>query len=315
MELAPAPPPPPAPAGKKSALAFFGLLLALYLPGIVAGVLMLFGGGLALNLYRPLEAPGNRLGFKVYRAGEPVALSTSLPMLEHMGLRVLSEQPYEVGPERGDPFWIHDFQVELVGSDEIEAEEIAPLFEDAFSRVVTGAVESDDFNRLVLLASLSADEITVLRAYAKYMRQIGFALSQAFIESTLASHPRIARMLVQLFKLRFEKGPECPPGCFFFLRLPGVGEKPFSPAQDVEPVYLVRIVGPFTRALAQLKPGDPIYMRGPYGRGFPEPQPDGPLVLVAGGTGAAPILLAAARWRAEVSRAFFGFSDQVSVWP
>ena len=46
----------------------------------------------------------------------------------------------------------------------------------------------------------------VLRAYAKYCKQIGFALSQAFIEATLASHPRIARMLVQLFKLRF--GPQ-----------------------------------------------------------------------------------------------------------
>src|SRR5512137_1497557 len=69
---------------------------------------------------------------------------------------------------------------------------------------MTGVVENDDFNRLVLLASLSADEITVLRAYAKYMRQIGFALSQSFIEATLASHPRIARLLVQLFKLRFD---------------------------------------------------------------------------------------------------------------
>jgi glutamate dehydrogenase len=161
-------------------------------------------GGLALNLYRPLEGAPSRLGFKLYRGGEPVALSTSLPMLEHMGVRVLSEQPYEVGPERGDPFWIHDFELDLVGHDEIDAEEIAPLFEEAFARVMAGAVESDDFNRLVLLASLSADEITVLRAYAKYMRQIGFALSQAFIEATLAGHPRIAHMLVQLFKLRFD---------------------------------------------------------------------------------------------------------------
>jgi hypothetical protein len=53
-------------------------------------------------------------------------------------------------------------------------------------------------------------------------------------------------------------------------------------------------------------------MRGPYGKGFPEPQPDRPLILVSGGTGAAPIMLAAARWPAGVSRAFFGFSDLVS---
>ncbi len=44
----------------------------------------------------------------------------------------------------------------------------------------------------------------MLRAYAKYLQQIGFALSQATIEATLAAHPRIARMLVGLFKLRFD---------------------------------------------------------------------------------------------------------------
>ena len=67
-----------------------------------------------------------------------------------------------------------------------------------------GEVENDDFNRLVLRAGLRADEIVVLRAYAKYLKQIGFALSQAAIEATLAAHPRIARMLVALFKLRFD---------------------------------------------------------------------------------------------------------------
>ena len=44
----------------------------------------------------------------------------------------------------------------------------------------------------------------MLRAYAKYLQQIGFPLSQAYIEQTLAAHPRIARMLVDLFRLRFD---------------------------------------------------------------------------------------------------------------
>jgi dihydroorotate dehydrogenase subfamily 1 len=111
-----------------------------------------------------------------------------------------------------------------------------------------------------------------------------------------------------IFKLRLEKGPRCDPGKFFFLRLPGVGEKPFSPAQDLEPVYLVRKVGPFTAALEALKQGDWIYMRGPYGQGFPVPPSGKPLVLVAGGTGSAPIMLAASRWKTSITRAFFGFS-------
>jgi glutamate dehydrogenase len=164
----------------------------------------LTNGGIALNFYQPAGLPSQRLGFKFYKAGAPVALSDSLPMLEHMGVRVLAEHPYEVRSDQAEPLWIHDFELEVAGGEEIDIEAIAPLAEEAFARVFEGRIENDDFNRLVLRAGLAADEIVVLRAYAKYMRQIGFALSQAFIEATLATHPRIARLLVQLFRLRFD---------------------------------------------------------------------------------------------------------------
>ncbi len=115
-----------------------------------------------------------------------------------------------------------------------------------------------------------------------------------------------------IFMLRLKEGPVCRPGRFFFLRLPGVGEKPFSPMQDLEPIYLVRNVGPFTAALERLKPGDAIDMRGPYGKGFPDPEPGRPLVLVGGGTGAAPVILAGTYFRQSVSKAFFGFAGEVT---
>ncbi len=161
-------------------------------------------GATAYALYRPLGASGNRLGFKVYRAGGPVVLSASLPMLEHMGLTVLTENPASVKPAEGSAIWVHDFELELAGVPEIEMEPVRPLFEDAFARVFEGRVENDDFNKLVLRASLSAEEIVVLRAYAKYMKQTGFALSQSYVEATLAANPMIARQLVKLFKLRFD---------------------------------------------------------------------------------------------------------------
>jgi len=155
----------------------------------------------ALSFYRPLGS-NNTLGFKIYHAGSPVVLSESLPMLEHMGVRVLSENPYRIGPDGAAQVWIHDFALQAQVAEEAELETIARLFEDAFGGVFSGRVESDDFNRLVLLAGLAADEIVVLRAYAKYLKQIGFGLSQSYIEATLAANPRIARMLVSLFKLR-----------------------------------------------------------------------------------------------------------------
>lgn len=111
-----------------------------------------------------------------------------------------------------------------------------------------------------------------------------------------------------MFRLSLERGPRSDPGTFFFLRLPGVGEKPFSPASDLEPVYLVRKVGPFTTALEALEPGDAIFVRGPYGKGFPEPPVGAHVVFVAGGTGVAPIMMAARRWQSRAIKAFLGFS-------
>lgn len=158
---------------------------------------------LALALYWPLGGAPGALGLKVYRFGEPVVLSDSLPMLEHMGVRVLGEANYRIDGVDGSIF-LHDFELQARPAAEIEPETLARLFEDAFARVLRGEVENDAFNRLVLLAGLAADEIVVLRAYAKYLKQIGFAQSQATIAGTLAAHPRIARMLVGLFKLRFD---------------------------------------------------------------------------------------------------------------
>jgi glutamate dehydrogenase len=162
---------------------------------------------LALALYRPLGAAEGALGFKVYRLGEAIVLSDSLPMLEHMGVRVLGEQNHRVDSGQDDEatsISLHDFELQATLDDELEPERLSRLFEDTFARVFRGEVENDDFNRLVLRAGLAADEIVVLRAYAKYLKQTGFALSQATIETTLAAHPRIARMLVSLFRLRFD---------------------------------------------------------------------------------------------------------------
>jgi glutamate dehydrogenase len=161
---------------------------------------------LALALYRPLGAEPGALGFKVYRLGGTVILSDSLPMLEHMGVRVLGENNHHLGGG-GDvtqTVSLHDFELQATVSDEIEPDALARLFEDTFARVFRGDVENDDFNRLVLRAGLSAEEIVVLRAYAKYLKQIGFPLSQPAIEAALGAQPRIARMLVRLFKLRFD---------------------------------------------------------------------------------------------------------------
>jgi glutamate dehydrogenase len=164
---------------------------------------------LALSLYRPADAAPGVLRFRLLRSGAPVTLSDSLPMLEHMGFKVQDERPHRVSPAGTPPVWLHDFGIvgAIAG---IDVATMHTVFEQAFAQIVHGEVENDDFNRLVAAAQLPAADIVVLRAYAKYMRQIGFPLSQAYIEATLAAHPDIASLLIGMFRARFDPalGPE-----------------------------------------------------------------------------------------------------------
>ncbi|MEA1938717.1 MAG: NAD-glutamate dehydrogenase, partial [Pseudomonadota bacterium] len=160
---------------------------------------------IGLNLYRPLEARENELRFKIYNAGGPIPLSDVLPMLEHMGLRVLAEMPFEIRPRlAGAPVWIHDFMIETGSGLSIDLTEIKEKFQVCFDKVWQGTVDDDNLNKLVLAAGLSWREIQVLRAFSRFMRQARLPFSLSLIEDTLATNPAIARALVKLFLTRFD---------------------------------------------------------------------------------------------------------------
>ena len=58
----------------------------------------------------------------------------------------------------------------------------------------------------MLGAGLTWRQATVLRAYAKYMRQGGTPFAQDYIEDALRNNVDITRLLVQLFEARFDPG-------------------------------------------------------------------------------------------------------------
>jgi glutamate dehydrogenase len=159
---------------------------------------------LITRLYRLPDGPENLLRFKVFGRGQPLALSDVLPILEHMGLRVLAARPYEIAPRNADPRWILDFDMTSAQGLHVHLPEVKELFEDAFARIVAGEIEGDGFNRLVLAAGLDWCEVVMLRAIAKYLLQTPLPLSQTYMEQSLASNAPIARRLVELFKTRLD---------------------------------------------------------------------------------------------------------------
>ncbi len=76
-------------------------------------------------------------------------------------------------------------------------------------------------------------------------------------------------------------------GEFVFIWIPGVGEKPFSVAKAEPLVFIIKRRGPFTNALIDdVKQGDTIYLRGPYGAAVETPKAK-KAIIIAGGTGEA----------------------------
>src|SRR5690606_16184747 len=144
-----------------------------------------------------------------YVGGRSASLSRLLPMLQSMGVVVLEERPFTVTRPDGLPVWIYQFKIAVdpkIPADEHDGERFA----DAVSAIWYGRAEIDRFNELVLRAELTWQQVGVLRAYAKYLRQAAFPYSQDHIATVLNEHPGTARSLMQLFEALFDPSP-CEP--------------------------------------------------------------------------------------------------------
>jgi sulfhydrogenase subunit gamma (sulfur reductase) len=99
---------------------------------------------------------------------------------------------------------------------------------------------------------------------------------------------------VEFLDPEFAKSFDPEPGQFVELGVQGVGEAPISictcheGSEAVE--FVVRNVGRVTNAIHKMSIGDTLWIRGPYGVGFPMEEMEGSnLLLVGGGLGIAPL--------------------------
>ena len=192
-------------------------------------------GPLAMDLLRPPGADPRTFRFKLFHLGGPVHLSDSLPMLENMGLRVEDEHPRELRrSDEGRGVWLHDFGLRQGrGALTADLEAAGEAFKGCFARVWSREAEDDGFNRLALAPGLDWREIAMLRAYAKYLRQVRFGLSQSYIEDTLSANPVLVRELVGLFHARFDPAGASGAGAGAAPRPGGAAPADGAPAYEI----------------------------------------------------------------------------------
>lgn len=124
---------------------------------------------------------------------------------------------------------------------------------------------------------------------------------------------------VKLFKIKSNLNPM--PGQFIEVSLPGIGECPLASCSynNKSIDMLTRNAGNVTSAIFQLKKNDKVFIRGPYGKGFPiEELKNKNLILIAGGTGIAPItslidFIEKNRKNFKEIFIYFGFRDEKHI--
>ncbi len=179
----------------------------------VAESMLRSGEEFAARLYRTADADVERLRVKLYLAGRQVALTDALPLLENLGVRVEEELPFEVNVAGGGEqhaaraVWIHDFGLAVRG-EAVDFDTAKPLVEETLRRVWHHELENGVLNRLVLAAGLHWRQLAMLRAYSRYLRQVGMTFSQTYIAQTMVQHREVSQLLVQLFCTLFDPAGE-----------------------------------------------------------------------------------------------------------
>ena len=173
---------------------------------------------MALDLYEPPDAAPGERRFKVFTLGAALSLSEVLPVLQRMGVEVTDERPYAFERSGGAVAHLYDFGLRYdparssltrAGTGPVTSPSgvevsLRELFEDAFRAVWFGRAESDGLNALVTLAGLDWRQVSVVRAYTKYLRQAGSTFSQDYVEQCLQANLSVTRTLVRLFEARLD---------------------------------------------------------------------------------------------------------------
>jgi glutamate dehydrogenase len=151
------------------------------------------------------EGELTRIG--LYRVGGKLELSRAMPMLEHLGLRVIEERPTRLVGGQGET-WLQDFGVLGPTDRQLDLEEAGERIAASIAAVWRGEAESDSLNRLVVTTGLDWRQVALLRAYRKYRQRIGSRFTEGYQHDVIAANPHITEKLVRLFEVRFDPARE-----------------------------------------------------------------------------------------------------------
>lgn len=154
------------------------------------------------NLCKKSDVNSKNFNLKTYNIESKVDLHQVMPIIENMGFSTIEENVFKISTAVSPhPVIIQDFS--LVVDSKYDLSDIKENIQEVIEAVFQGKIRNNLINNLALKAGLTWREIFLLDAYCRYMLQIKFIYSQAFIKTTLVKNANITNLLIQLFCSRF----------------------------------------------------------------------------------------------------------------
>ena len=152
----------------------------------------------------------NSMFLSVYKRGTGLTLSQALPILENIGLEVISENCFNIRPAGAHEIYLHRFLVQPHSDEYYDTSAFDTELADNVRQIFDGTAENDELNSLLVTAKLSVKQIFLLRAYCSLHWQISKGVSRTSVYKTLASVPSAAAQLWQMFDMCFNPGLTSP---------------------------------------------------------------------------------------------------------
>ena len=146
---------------------------------------------------------------KIFSPNNKLPLSSIFPIIDNLGLSVMDIATFETNVHQSEiekKLYIYYVSTEpkpKLGKITFN-NKLRLNLEEGLEKIWNGTMENDSFNSLIFYTSINYREANLLRAYAKYLKQINFEFNPKCILDVLLKHPNLIRDIVKLFNIRFD---------------------------------------------------------------------------------------------------------------
>jgi len=156
---------------------------------------------LAISLFGapPADLPPR---LSVVSLGASLSLSKVVPVLENIGLEVLDANSYAIS-RSGDEVHVLKCIVGPLDSTPLNVDSFNTSVTPGLVRILQGTAASDPLNLLLRTATLSTDQIGLLRCYCAFLWQTYKIATKRTMWKALAYSPEVARQFISYFDTAF----------------------------------------------------------------------------------------------------------------